>query len=508
MNTDPLNDTSPAIPWRASALGAGLFLFLLLANRQYGFHGDELYFIVCGANPAWGYVDHPPFVPMVARVSTALMGTNLFALRFPLALTLGLSCALTGLLARRMGGGALAEIMAAISFVCAPMMMRLGAFLNIPCFEVLFWLLIAHVLVTLCRRNDPRWWLAIGVLSGIALLNKHTTLFLGAGMAMGILLTQRRKDLMTPWPWLGLGVAFLLFLPNLLWQMQHDWATLEFVRNLNATVMQHTSRAGFILAQLILYNPVNLVLWLAAFYFFFKNPDGQRYRMLGWIFLTVLCLLLAFKAKVYYLLPAYPILMAGGAAQLDRHFRGRGRLVVHGAVVAGLAEYTGILLPIMTPVGDLAWKDRYVKRVLGFAVDESADLTFDFHYQLQRHDQVRALEIVYAGLSERDREHCIILAKDYDTASAVNVLGDQHMPHAISGNNTYYLWGPGAATGECVIATGFEADFLRTQFQSVKEMGEAPYPWLDGITDTCPIYVCRSPVAPLDELWPAFKLYR
>ncbi|MBI5094689.1 MAG: glycosyltransferase family 39 protein [Candidatus Hydrogenedentes bacterium] len=306
------------MPWCAGAMGIGLFIFHLLVNRQYGFHGDELYFIACGERPAWGYVDHPPFVPLAARFATELMGVNVFALRLFPALALGVSCILTGWLARRLGAGLFGEFLAALSFVCAPMMVRFGAFLNIPCFEVLFWLIAVHLLVTLEKRDEPRWWLAIGVLAGVSLLNKHTTLFLGTGMAVGLALTHRRKDLATAWPWLGAVISFLIFLPNLLWQYQHDWATLDFVRSINANAMQRTSRFEFLLAQFVFLNVFGAIVWIAGLVYFLTSEAGRSYRLTGWIFITVLSVMLAFKAKIYYLAPAYPMLMAGGAVLLER----------------------------------------------------------------------------------------------------------------------------------------------------------------------------------------------
>ena len=490
-------------------MGASLFLFHLLTNRQYGFHGDELYFIVCGNRPAWGYLDHPPFVPLVARLATDLMGTNLFALRFFPALILGASCVLTGWLARRLGAGSFGEFLAALSFVFAPMMMRLGAILNIPCFEVFFWLIAVHLLVTLCQRNEPRWWQAVGVLMGVALLNKHTTLFLGTGMAVGLVLTHRRRDLATPWPWFGGAIAFLVFLPNLLWQYQHDWATLEFVRSLNANVMQNTSRAEFILAQFILMNPFNAIVWIAGFVFFFRSEAGSPYRLVGWIFPTVLTIMLVFKAKVYYLVPAYPMLMAGGAVLLERQLAGRRGYHARAALTAAIVAIGLVFLPIVTPIGSLKWKEQYISQVLRFMINDPSDLTFDFRYQLGRYEQVRAFLSVYMKLAEEEKKGCVILTNEYDTASEVNVLGaEMGLPQAISGNNSYYLWGPQGATGKCTIAFGYEEGLLKTCFEEVSVVAEAPCPWYKDIDSVRPVFLCRKPVASLQQLWPRFKSYR
>jgi len=506
MDATDKNRPLEPLPWRAGAMGFSLFIFHLLVNRPYGFHGDELYFIVCGNRPAWGYVDHPPLVPMVARLATDLMGVNLFALRFFPALALGVCCVLTGWLARRLGAGRFGEFLAALSFLFTPMFLRMGAFLNIPCFETLFWLLIAHLLVTLCRRDDARWWLAVGAATGLALLNKHTTLFLGAGMAAGLILTRRRKDLLTPWPYAGAAVAFLVFLPNLLWQIRHDWATLEFVRNLHATEMQNTPRALFVIGQFILINLFNAVVWIAGLVFFLKSDRGRPYRMIGWIYFTVLAFMLIFKAKVYYLAPAYPMLLAGGSVLLEKNLR-RPRL--RASLVTAISAMGIVFVPVVCPIGSIDWKEQYISRILGFVIDDPTDLTFDFRYQLLKPEELTAFLNVYNSLSGAEKPDCVVLTKDYGDASLVNVLGRKAgLPPAISGNNSYYLWGPQGATGQSVIAFGFDETFLKTIFANVTVAAEAPSPWRKNYGAGRPVFLCRNPIAPLDQLWPNLKFYR
>lgn len=496
------------VPWAAIGMGIALFVVHLVVNRQYGFHGDELYFIVCGQRPAWGYVDHPPYVPMIARFATDVFGMNLFALRLFPAVALGVSCILTGWLARRLGAGLYGEFLASLSFVCAPMMLRFGSILNIPSFEVLFWLMVAHTIVTLCRRNDPRWWLVVGVLSGVALLNKHTTLFLGTGIAVGLVLTPRQRDLATPWPWVGGAVAMAIVVPNLVWQYHHDWATLEFVREINANIMQHTPRLEFVAEQFVFLNVFGSVVWIAGLVFFLKHRDGCPYRILGWVFMADLAIMLVFKAKIYYLAPAYPMLMAGGGVLLERYLVGPRMRYARVALPLAIAAMGLVFVPIACPVGSIEWKERYITRVLGFLVDDPRDLTFDFRYQRGRVEQIEAFSIVYESLDAGCRKACVILTDEYDTASAVNVLGrDMGLPQAIGGNNSYYLWGPQGATGECVIAYGYDEAFLRTCFREVRVVGEAVSPWYLESAGVRPIYVCRMPVAPLAEMWPRFKRY-
>lgn len=502
--TSRMPDLKP-IPIIAIGMSALLLVFHLVVDRQYGFHGDELYFVVCGARPAWGYVDHPPLVPMVAWLSTSIFGVTLFAVRAPVALALAAGCGLTGWLARRLGAGRFGEFLAALCFVCAPMVLRVGALLNIPSFEIVFWLVIAHLLVMLQQRDDARWWVAVGLAAGVAMLNKHTTLFLGAGMAAGLLFTPRRKDLATPWPWVGGAVAALFFLPNLTWQFQHDWATLEFVRNINASMMQTTSRVEFLLSQVILMNAFVAVVWISGLVFFFRDAAGRPHRILGWIFVAVLGILLAAQSKIYYLLPAYPLVIAGGAVLLERRLSGQLGNVARGMLCTGIAAMGLIFVPIMCPVGTLEWKEHYISRVLGFLVEDPTDLTFDFHYQLHRPEELTAFLSVYRELSPDDQRDCAVMTYEYDSASNVNVFGRAlGLPQGISGNNSYYLWGPGSVSGNCIVAFDYKEDFLSGYFGEVRAVGEVPTGYRG---ETRPVFLCRKPKAPLSESWAYFKTY-
>ncbi len=491
----------------STGFAVALLLFHIAANRNYGFHGDELYFLVCGLHPAWGYVDHPPLVPMLARLATACFGITPFAFRIFPALSLALSCLLTGLLAWRLGAKRYGQLLALTAFVCAPIFLRLGAFLNIPSFELLFWLLLAHTLVTLLKTDHPQWWLLVGLLCGLSLLNKHTTLFFGVGMAVGMLLGPQRKHLATPWPWLGGLLAFLVFLPNLFWQYRNDWATLQFLEAIHAGIMQESSVPLFLLAQLIFLNVAGAVVWIAGLHFLLRSKEGRRFALLGWIYVTLLVLMLILKGKEYYLAPAYPMLFAAGGVAIERWTDSRRGRYVRGALLATIVAVGLLLLPIFTPIGPFEAKSRYMGRLTG--EPELADVfTFDFRYEMGREEEMAALASAYTALEPAVRNHCVILANEYDMASAITLFGKQYgLPPAISGNNTYYLWGPGEATGESLIALRYKKEFLEEAFASVEVCGRVPKRFETDPADGVPIYLCRNPKKPLREQWPYFKAY-
>jgi len=230
-----------SISRRGLAILIGFALLKILLHlpvlTRYGYHPDELYFIACGEHPAFGYVDHAPLVPFIARGATSLFGESLFGLRILAVLSGAAAIFLTGLLARRLGGGWFASSIACLAYLIAPVYLRSQNMLCLPAFEPLFWVIGFHLVVRLAQGASPRLWLAIGAVIGVGLFNKHSMLFFGFGLLFAVLLTPLRRHLKTPWPWLGGVIAVVRLGPNLIWQAQNDWATVGFLSQLNEGTM-------------------------------------------------------------------------------------------------------------------------------------------------------------------------------------------------------------------------------------------------------------------------------
>jgi hypothetical protein len=270
--------------------------------------------------------------------------------------------------------------------------------------------------------------------------------------------------------------------------------------------MQETPRPLFVAGQFILMNLFNAIVWIAGLVFFLKSAPGKPYRLIGWIFVAILAIMLVFKAKVYYPAPAYPMMLAGGAVLLEQKLRSPRR---RAALAVAITAMGVVFVPVVCPIGSIEWKEQYISRILGFMVDDASDLTFDFRYQIRRQDEMDAFLKVYNSLPEAERSECVVLTNDYGDASLVSVLGRNiGLPPAISGNNSYYLWGTQGATGQSVIAFGFDEAFLKTLFADVALAAEAPSPYRKDFGAGRPVFLCRKPTAPLGQLWPNFKLYR
>ena len=479
-----------------------LFVLHISVNHRYGLHRDEYYFIECGQHLDWGYVDHPPMIALITRVSGALFGHSTTGLRVFSALALAMVALLTGSITRRLGGGTYAQLLAAVSMGLSVLGLRAGAFINIPTFELLLWTTTAYTLVVLLQKDNPKLWLLVGLVAGLALMTKLSAAFMGLGILIGLAVTPARRYFKSPWLWIGGGIAMLVYLPNLIWQINHDWATLEFMRNLRED--EGTSPLEFILGTMFFANIFAAPIWLAGIYFYFRDPAGKRYRLVGITALTVYFAFLILGGKVYYPASAFPMLFAAGPVVLERLFRRTSKAAYFGVIVASSL----LFLPVAMPLLSVEHTDQYARTVFGFITDDAGEITTDLRGEFGWEEQVATAAIVYDGLTPEEQSQCAILTGNYGQAGAVNFYREEFgLPRAISGHNNHYFWGPGNATGEIVIAYGFSREGLETLFGEVTQAAIIQSPHAQSYETNLPVYLCRKPKAPLAELWPRMKHY-
>jgi 4-amino-4-deoxy-L-arabinose transferase-like glycosyltransferase len=289
------------------------FFLHLLTNSQYGFHRDELATLDDARYLAWGYVAYPPVTPFIARVSLELFGPSLVGVRLFSALAQCVAMVLAGLMARELGGSRLAQVVTALAVAIAPISLIQGALFQYVSFDYLWWVSIAYLIIRLLKSENPRWWLGIGAVIGLGMMTRYTMAFFVAGIAGGVLLTRARRYLAAPWLWGGVALSLLIFLPNLIWQIQHDFISLEFLSSIHARDVEIGRTDGFLIEQLyVTASLVTIPLWVAGLYYYFFSPAGARYRLLGWMYLIPFLLFLVSQARSYYLGPAYPMLIAAG----------------------------------------------------------------------------------------------------------------------------------------------------------------------------------------------------
>jgi hypothetical protein len=512
IRPDPTPEgVAPARALLAGLSAAKLLIHVVLANR-YGYFRDELYFLDCGRHLDWGYVDHAPLIGLVARLALFL-GGSLPALRVFPALAGAALVALTGLIAWRLGGGRFAQGLAGLAVIVMPIYLGIDSILTMNAFEPLFWMGCVYVLIRIIQTGASRLWISFGVLAGLGLMNKHSTAFFLLAVAVGLLLSPERRELRKPGPWLACAVALLIFLPNLWWQGQHGFPTLEDLRNV-ARIGKNVvlGPAAFVGQQVLIIHPVLLPVWLAGLGYLLVARRG-RFCELGFAFVAFFLMLFALKAKNYYLAPIYPMLLAAGAVAIEAGLargpsglRGRGpKLGIVALILAAGMLTAPLVLPLLPPekyVAYQAWLGVGPPRT---EVAHRGPLPQLFGDQFGWEELTVEVARIYAALSPEERARAAVFANNYGEAGAIDLFGPRYgLPAAISAHQTYFFWGPRGFRGDVVIVLQDNRESLERICVSVEQAGEHYHPW--GMEEeNGPIFVCRGLRTPLVELWPRLK---
>lgn len=490
---------------------ATLFFVLELLtsfHSAYGHYSDEFNYIACAKRLSLGYVDHPPLAPFILAVNRALLGDSLPALRFLPALCAAVTVLLAAWVAARLGGGVFARSIAALCVVTAPLYLGFFSLFSTNCFETVLWTLMFCTFIELGRSENRRLWWLIGGLVGLAVMTKHTGVILVGAVAASLVISPMRRDLLTRHVWMGLGLALLIVLPNLCWQVQHDWASLEFYTVNDRIHNVPTSALAVFDGQVAGLNPAAFPVWAAGFFFLLIAQRGQRYRLVGWV--TVLLfvgLLLAGKSRPDRVQGIYPVLFGAGAVQIELLFARRGfrwlRYVLPFLMIAVAVTAAPLLLPILGPETAVRYfsstdeNQRQIQREVG-----TAPLLLPLAHRLGWNELVENVADVYATLDPSEQGGTIILAEYVSMIEAVEMLGHGTLPRIYSPSLSGYLWGPPEVEPEVVIALGYEPEQLASFFETIEVVARAPCTYCMGWRQDYPIALARKPRRPFAEVWP------
>ena len=495
--------------------GAALIAFValvrlvahLLVAGNFGYFRDELYYIESGRHFQTGYVDFVPFIAWLAGI-LQIVGDNLVVLHIISALAGTALVVVTGLMAREMGGGRVAQGLAALGTAVMVTFLATGSFFTMDVFDELWWGLAAYVFILLVSRENPKLWLLFGLITGIGVFTKLTMLFFGLGLVVGMLLTPRRNDFRTRWPWLGGAIAFAFLIPWLVWEFANGWPTKEFWGNYGG--FASGSPLDFFISQLFTMNLFNLPLVIAGFIFYFRRPEGRPYRALGWMFVFLYVFFTLTRAKSYFLSPSYPILFAGGAIVLGQAFaRAPSRRYV-GIAYVTLLVASGIFFGLgVMPVLSAQTYSRYYSWLGGLSgANQGGSAVYPqiLGDRLGWDTMTATVANAYDKLPADQRAQACILTLNYGEASALNFLGTKYgLPSAISGHNNYYLWGPGNCTGKVVLTVGYtQVDMLKS-YDSVRQVATITCNACQDEENNLPVYLCTQPTVSPTDAWKTVK---
>ena len=495
----------------AFAIASLKILLYVIAGSNYGYFRDELYFLACADHLAWGYPDHAPLSIFLTWLSRGLFGDQLHAIHLFPTLAGALKIIMTGLIVREFGGGRLAMFLACLCVLAAPVYLSIDLMLGMNAYEPIFWMGCVLSYIWAVKREEPRYWLLFGVCAGLGTMNKHSMVFFCIAFVVGLLLTRDRKVFANKYIWIGAAIAFLLFLPNLIWQYQNDWATLELLRNVqttgkNVVLLPHE----FIWQQAFLLLPFTAPVWLVGLWYLLFDREGKRFRTLGIAYLVTLILMIVLKAKNYYLVPIYPMLFAAGGvfiANIAARIRfGKPAVYAYAAIVVitGIV-FLPVAVPLMPPDTFITYQDT-----LGIAPPKT-EVGFDsvlpqhFADRFGWQELTEKVANVYNSLPDDERQKAAIYGANYGQAGAIDKFGAQYgLPKAISAHQSYYLWGPRDYTGEVIIVLGQRKSEVQKACATVEERDRVEHPYSMSY-ERYNILICRGLTKPLAELWPSEK---
>ena len=493
---------------------AGFALHMIFNNR-YGYFRDEFDYIICGNHPAWGYVDQPPLVPVLSRIFRALFGDSLRAIRFMPVLAMSATIILSGIIARELGGRRFAVVLTAIAVLAAPMYLSDASLLTSNSLEPLLWMGCVYFAILAAKRNEPKYWLWFGVVAGIGLQEKYSILVFGFGIVVGLLLTEQRRFLLNRWLWIGGATAFLIFLPNLLWNVANNWPFVQLMRNIRAEGRDILlSPWQYFLHQFLLINPLNAFLWITGVVALLVAARFRPYRFLAWTYLVGFTVFAALKGKDYYLSPIYPVLLAAGAIVIDDAIDRIRQPWLKPALVIVLLAGSATLVPFVVPVLPV---DQFIAYLNKFPIKaprsehshERAVLPQMYADQFGWNEIVSEVVVAWNRIPPEEQKDCAIFGQDYGQTGAVDFLGPKYgLPQSLGGHQTWWLWGPRGYSGNCMIVLDDTQERLDTLFEHVEYVGRTPdNPY--ALEKNLTVFICHGfKHGTLAQVWPYLKRWR
>lgn len=481
----------------------------------YGYFIDELYYLSCARRPAFGYVDHPPLAPLLLRGVTAVFGEGIVAIRLLPALGSAALVVMMGCLAARLGGGRFAQALPGLAGLASPYLLLIFGFYSMNWLEPLVWTGLVAIVLEMVRRGEPRLWLAFGLLAGVGLQSKHTVVSVAGALLVGLALSSARRLLWSRWLWIGGLIAGAIALPNVIWQIQNGWPSLEFYANAHASKNLPTPPLAVLGNQLLVMGPATAPLWLAGLTFLLFGRDTRGLRAIGWGYLVLLAALVASQSSRPDRLGGYyPALLAIGGVLLERAARrrvwlGRGMVAL---LLAGAVAFAPLGLPILPP----AMLARYVAWLgvvpqIERGEGKRVDLPQWFADRFGWEQLVREVAAVHRSLPPEERERAIVVAPSYGHAGAIEALWpDGDPPPVVSPHNNWFFWSRDVLARrpfDVAIGLGMR-EGLDDTYSQIEQIGLYDCDYCIGWRDRMPIFVARKPRMTRAELLAGWEMAR
>jgi hypothetical protein len=488
-----VSDSPSGFPERAAltlyaAAAACIVGIHLATNAVLGFHIDELYYLACGRHLAFGYVDFPPVVPLLARLETGLLGVTPWTLRVLPALLSGVNVIFCGAHVRKLGGSLRLQAVALLAGITAPAIVGTWLFQTVI-FDQVTWMIALYLFLCLVLTPKPRTWILLGLTLGVGLEVKYTIAALFAGISLAVLLTPSlRRGLRTRYPWIAALFALIIWAPNLAWQIANGFPSVAYIFNHNGS----TGGAGDYFVGLGVLLVLLAPLWVAGFISLFRHPE---LRALG-IACAFPVVVFLFAGKYYYAAPTFPVVDAAGLLALSRVHRPRLRTGLIAAVVlASVLDFAG-LMKITVPTTPA---DQMHASGLDTQIPDLAN-TVGWRSITQQ------MTAIYGSLPASRRRATVIVSSDYGVSGALDIYGKpDRLPASFSPQLSDYFWLPRHLPATSALTVGYKPSDVRFMCASATVVAHLTVPYqVASLEQGAPVTLCDLK-QPLPQEWARLK---
>jgi 4-amino-4-deoxy-L-arabinose transferase-like glycosyltransferase len=478
-----------------AGIAVALAVVLTALSGRYGFHRDELYFLVAGDHLAWGYVDQPPLTPLLVHLSATVFGETPMGIRVISTLTSALTVVVVALIAREFNATRRAQILAATCTAISGFVMGVGHLASTATYDLLAWMTIALLAIKLLRTNNPRWWVALGLAAGIALENKYLVVLPLAALLIAVLITGPRAVLRTWWLPAGLAVAALIAAPNLIWQATHDWPQLTVAGGISEDDGTE-NRIMFVPLQLLQLSPFLVPIWIAGFLNLWRTPTLRWARPVALAYPILCVAVLALGGKSYYALPLLLVLIAAGSQPTLNWLTTAGRrtTLITGLTLTALTSAL-FTLPVLPAT----------------AVNFVIPINAEQGEQIGWPQLTTAVATAWRQIPEAQRARAVLLTGNYGEAGALAKYGPaQGLPHPYSGHMSFADWSHPSdmQAGPVLLVEQQRTPIYESNFTNCTQVGTVENGVnADNEEQGTALVLCSAPKTRWSQLWPSLRRY-
>lgn len=498
--------------WIISAVNF-LIIYLSVFNTSYGYFIDEFYYIACANRPAFGYVDHPPLAPFLLTLIQSVFGNSVYVLRILPAASGSAAIFMSGIITRQTGGGKYAQVISAVSVMCIPTLAAMSGFYSMNAFEPLLTVLMFYFILKMVDKDNPKEWIPAGVVIGLGLLNKHTFGIIALFMTISLLVGGYKKYIFSKWFLYAVLIAFIMFLPNILWQIAYNFPTLEFYRNITSDKNVYTPPLEFIKNQLISMSPATFFIWITGFIYFMFSKKHKACRFIAVFFLiSFLFFLLTGSSRSDRLSFVYPIIFTGGAIFWENIILKRNAKWIMPLLILLLLTGLAISIPVILPYFNYEMVRRHTE-MIGMNTEiergNKPPLPQLLADRIGWKEKVELMGEAFNTLTSEEKSRAIVAGDNYGQAGALELFGAEYgFPIVASGHNNYYLWSKEKLKGNILLQFDDNAEGLKKAFDSVIEYPGMFYsPFVTSHENNLKVFICKGPKYSPEEMLEAGRFY-